>query len=82
MSFEIRWKESSIKELKKLEKGLASRIFKKTGKLQENIFSKNVKKIKGTSLFRLRVGDYRVLFEIEKDKIIIVKLGHRRNIYM
>jgi mRNA interferase RelE/StbE len=81
MSFEILWKESAIKELEKFEKGLASRIFKKVGELNNEIFSKDVKKVKGTSLFRLRVGDYRILFEIEKNKILINKIVHRKNIY-
>ncbi|KKR37618.1 MAG: Addiction module toxin, RelE/StbE family, partial [Parcubacteria group bacterium GW2011_GWC2_40_31] len=31
--------------------------------------------------WRYRVGDYRILFDINGDKIIILKIGHRKNIY-
>jgi mRNA interferase RelE/StbE len=42
-----------------------------------------VKKLKGFDLYRLRVGDYRVIMSIEKKKIIIFVLdvGHRSVIY-
>lgn len=31
--------------------------------------------------WRFRVEDYRILFDVEKDKIIILKIGHRRDVY-
>lgn len=31
--------------------------------------------------WRFRIGDYRVLFDIEKDNIIILKVGHRKDVY-
>lgn len=39
--------------------------------------------LKDSSLgtFRFRVGDYRVIFDVEGDKIVILTLGHRREIY-
>jgi len=42
-----------------------------------------VKKLIGSPYFRLRVGDYRVILNIEKNKLIIyvIELGHRKNIY-
>jgi mRNA-degrading endonuclease RelE of RelBE toxin-antitoxin system len=36
--------------------------------------------LKGTR--RLRVGDYRVIFIIEKDAVLVVKIGHRRDVYV
>ncbi len=42
----------------------------------------DVKKLKGfKNKYRLRVGDYRVLFELEKDIISVYAFGHRREIY-
>ena len=52
-----------------------------TPKLSENPFSKDIKRLKGSNDFRLRVGDYRVIFSIEKETIQILKVGHRKNIY-
>jgi len=41
----------------------------------------NVKRLKGTPAFRLRVGDYRVIFELGKDRIDVLDVGHRKDIY-
>ena len=81
MIYEIEWKENAIKDLKKLEISISNRIYKKVNELIENLYSKDIKKIKGMNAFRLRVGDYRIIFEIEKDIICVLKVGHRKNIY-
>jgi mRNA interferase RelE/StbE len=41
----------------------------------------DVKKLKGRAGARLRVGDWRIIFFEEGDKIIVVAVGHRREIY-
>ncbi|MFZ3350214.1 MAG: type II toxin-antitoxin system RelE/ParE family toxin [Xanthobacteraceae bacterium] len=41
----------------------------------------DVKRLKGRQGSRLRVGDWRVIFYEEKDAIIVVAVGHRREIY-
>ena len=79
--FNIEWKENAIKELAKLERNLNSRIYKKVNSLKENFNSVDIKRLQNSDLFRLRVGDYRVLFEIEKNIIIILKISNRKNIY-
>lgn len=79
--FSIRWKKKATKELDKLEHSLSQRIIKSIRILKENPFNKDVKKLKGINGYRLRVGDYRVIFDIEGKCIIILKVGHRKNIY-
>jgi mRNA interferase RelE/StbE len=79
--YDIEWKENVLKELEKLESPLARRIIKKVGELSENPFSKDIKRLKGCNDFRLRVGDYRIIFAIEQNTIQILKVGHRKNIY-
>lgn len=81
MKYNIEWKEHALKDLEKLESSISRRILKKADELLENPFSKDIRKLKGSNDFRLRVGDYRVIFFIEKDLIQILKVGHRRNIY-
>ncbi len=81
MTFEIIWDEKSHAELEKLEKIIARRIFKKVSELKDNPYSKDLIKLKGEEGFRLRAGDYRVILSIEKDKILMLKVGHRKNIY-
>jgi len=79
--YNIEWKEHALQNIKKLENSIARRIIKKVDELSENPFSKDIKRLKGSNDFRLRVGDYRVIFSIEKETIQILKVGHRKNIY-
>ena len=81
MMYNIEWKENAFRELEKLEGSLARRILKKVDELSENPFSRDIKRLKGCNDFRLRVGDYRVIFSIEQNTIQILKVGHRKNIY-
>lgn len=82
MTYEISIKPKALKQLKKLPKDLAERILKKA------IFIKDtpqsfMKKLESKDIWRLRVGDYRVLIDIYEDKKVmdIIKVGHRRDIY-
>jgi len=79
--FKIIWDEKAYEELHKFEPVVSRRILKKVKKLSTNPFSKDIRRVKGTDSFRLRIGDYRVLFDIDKDIIMILKVGHRKNIY-
>ena len=79
--YNLEWKENALRELEKLESSLARRILKKVDELSDNPFSKDIKRLKGCNDFRLRIGDYRVIFVIEKNRIQILKVGHRKNIY-
>ena len=81
MSFKIIWDEKAWYSLEKLEPSISRRILKKVDELFENPFSRDIKRLKGSGDFRMRVGDYRVVFAIEKDVIQILKVGHRKNIY-
>ncbi|MEK6845082.1 MAG: type II toxin-antitoxin system RelE/ParE family toxin [Nanoarchaeota archaeon] len=70
------------KQFKKLNKELQRRILEVLGriKIRPHHF---VKRLVGSSYYRLRVGDYRIVLDIQNDKLIIViiELGHRKNIY-
>ena len=83
MIFQIIWSESAAKELKKLDKTVAKRIFKKVSELSENPYHLEVTKMVGDPYFRLRIGDYRVIFDIQNDmlRILILNVGHRKNVY-
>ena len=79
--FSIEWTTKALKESEKLEKAVFIRILQKVEELKEDPFSKDIKRLKGETSFRLRVGDYRVIFDISGNKIFILKVGHRKNIY-
>lgn len=82
MKFQIIWSESAANELKKLDRAISRRIYLKVSQLVENPYH-NVIKMAGDPYFRLRVGDYRVIFDVQNDRlrILIIKVGHRKYIY-
>ena len=83
--YAIIFTDDAKKELRKLEKQTIKRIFEKTKKLiSARLDNLNIKKLKSKiSLYRLRAGDYRVIYCIKREKVIvyIVAVGHRKNIY-
>jgi mRNA interferase RelE/StbE len=81
MTFKIIWDKKAHNDIQKLDNFIARRIILKVRELGDDPFSKDIKRLKGETLFRLRVGDYRILFDIIRDTIIVLKVGHRKNIY-
>lgn len=79
--YSVKWEEKALIELEKLEKSVSMRIFNKVDKLKENINSSDIKRLKGSDKFRLRVGDYRIIFSVEGNIITLWKVGHRKNVY-
>jgi len=76
--------KSAIKELRKLPKLANNKIIKAVLELSVNPRPSKAKKLKGNSEnWRIRIGNYRVVYSID-DKILIVdirKVGHRKDIY-
>jgi len=75
--------KSSEKELASLEKPLQRKIFNKIKTLSEDPYPYGSQKLEGGKGYRLRVGNYRVVYEVFKDKLIIVviKIAHRKDVY-
>ena len=74
--------DSAYKDLKKLDKSDAIKILQTIKKLEDYPYISNVKKLTNHyPPFRLRIGDYRVLFDIEEDKIIVSNIKHRKEAY-
>ncbi len=82
MNYGVVWSETSLKQLEKLEKSIADRITRKVNEAAKNPFL-FVQKLHGLDLYRLRVGDYRVIMEIENKKMVIfiVEVCHRSIVY-
>lgn len=81
MRYQIVYEEEALGELEKLEPSITRRITSKIDKMSENPVSCDIKKLKGSDYYRLRVGDYRVIFIFEDSIIKIFKVGHRKHIY-
>ncbi len=82
MSYDVAIDPKAAEYLKKLDKATSERILKSLWKLKEKPRTFG-KVLVGINLWVLRVGDYRILYEIiEKDrKVRIFFIGHRKNIY-
>lgn len=84
MIYKIEIIESALKTLRKLPKIDANKIANKITALAQNPRPNGVQKLAGDENgYRIRSGDYRILYEIH-DKILVilvVKIGHRREVY-
>ena len=82
MAFEIIWSDLAIRQLKKFERTIARRIFNKVGDLAENPH-RFVQKLVNSPCYRIRVGDYRVILDIQGAllRILVLTVGHRESIY-
>jgi len=82
MVFEIIWSDLAIRQLKKLDRPIARRIFDKVGELADNPHHL-IQKLVNSPYHRLRVGDFRLILDIQRDvlRILVLKVGHRGSIY-
>ncbi|MBN2592189.1 MAG: type II toxin-antitoxin system RelE/ParE family toxin [Sedimentisphaerales bacterium] len=81
--YRITIKKSAVKELEALPKKDLQRIIKHIQSLSENPRHYGSQKLSGKQQYRIRQGDYRIVYSIEdKESLIdIFKIGHRREIY-
>ncbi len=84
-SYSIRILKPAIRELERLDKNVATRIVKRIDWLSENFPSIKPTALKGelSGLFKLREGDYRIIYQIlHKERTLVIHaIGHRREIY-
>ena len=80
--YEIKWTETTVQFLEKIESVDAERILEKMKLVSKNPFH-YIKRLKGIPLYSLRTGKYRVIMSIEREKLVIlvVELGNRKNVY-
>ncbi|HLF55191.1 MAG TPA: type II toxin-antitoxin system RelE/ParE family toxin [Candidatus Nanoarchaeia archaeon] len=76
------YSDAALKQLKKLDKPIQERILSAIERIQvrpESFISKLV----GRDACKFRVGDYRIILDIMQDRmlILVIEIGHRKNIY-
>lgn len=83
--YEIEIKDEAERDLSRLDKPTARRIGKKIAQLAENFDQMKAETLKGewARFFKLRVGDYRVIYKVlgEENRIEIYRVRHRREVY-
>ena len=84
MRYVLEFTTSAIREFRDLDRQLQRRITEKVTALCEDPFPPGSKKLKAQrDHFRIRVSDYRVIYRIDGKRvvIVIVRIGHRREVY-
>ncbi len=82
MKYRLVYTQRAIKDIKKLEAEMRSRIGKTLLRYQDEPL-KHAGKLTDSRLgtYRFRIGDYRVIFDIQDNDIIVLRVGHRNEIY-
>lgn len=82
-SYSIELKRSAAKELTQLPPNDRGRIIARIQALADDPRPVGAEKLSGQDRYRVRQGDYRILYEIEDQvlRIMVVKIGHRRDVY-
>ena len=81
MKYDIQFKPRAVKDIDKLSSRVQTKIIKYI-EIMGCDLTGDVKRLTNfTPEYRLRVGDYRVLFEIENNRIIVYRVRHRREVY-
>ena len=82
MTYGVIFSDCALKQLKKLEKDIQKRIISTLERIKIRP-EVHVTRLVGEPGYRLRVGDYRVILDIDEGNLIIlvIKIGHRKKIY-
>lgn len=79
--YTVEFKPRAIKDGRKIPPSQLERIFEAIERLSTGLKG-DVKRLTNyTQEYRLRIGDYRVLFEIEQDSVVIYRIRHRKEAY-
>lgn len=81
--YKVEIKRSAVKEIESLHRKDLRAVLDKIAFLSENPRPHDCKKLSGQEKYRIRCGDYRILYSIEDDILVVyvVKVGHRKDVY-
>lgn len=83
MVYRIEFVPAAARQMKNLDPPVRRRLDAAIQVLRSDPRPRACKKLSGREEYRIRVGDYRVLYEIEDSvlRVLVVKVGHRRDVY-
>ncbi len=83
--YRIRILEAAIQDLARLDKSIGRRVVRRINWLAANLDTIRLEALTGdlAGFYKLRIGDYRVIYEVlwDEETIVIHAIGHRREIY-
>ena len=83
-SYSIFFKPSAEKELRKISSPYLGKVIDRISSLSHNPRPSGVQMLKGENrYFRFRFGDYRIIYDVNdrNERITVIKIGHRREVY-
>ncbi|WP_306480808.1 type II toxin-antitoxin system RelE/ParE family toxin [Limnobacter sp.] len=82
-NYKIVFKKSVVKDLRSISNPDVRRILSTIDQLAINPRGEGCKKLTGLELYRVRCGDYRIVYEIKNSELIVsvIKVGHRSGVY-
>jgi mRNA interferase RelE/StbE len=83
-AYTVQLAESAARALRELPSRQQLRISQKIDALADNPYPPGTRKLKGQELsYRIRVGDYRVVYEVHEEAILVfvLRIGHRKDVY-
>ena len=83
MPYRIEIKRSAVKEIRRLPDTVLRRVTGAIGSLAEDPRPEGCKKLSGSEKYRIRVGDYRIVYTIDDTvvTVYIIRVRHRRDVY-
>ena len=82
-SYKVYFRKSAAKELEKLPRQTLRRVVERIESLADDPRPKSCEKLTGQELYRIRQGDYRIVYSIQDNELTIwiIKIGHRKSVY-
>ncbi|MFB3887155.1 MAG: type II toxin-antitoxin system RelE/ParE family toxin [Thermodesulfobacteriota bacterium] len=81
LRYDIQFKPRAVRDIERLPSRIQTQVLARIEDMSDDLKG-DVKRLTNfTPEYRLRVGDYRVLFEVEKEAIVIYRIRHRREVY-
>jgi mRNA interferase RelE/StbE len=79
--YRIEYGSTALNDLDSLGEKIRTQVLRKIERLKSGLHG-NIKHLRRADVaYRLRTGDYRILFDVEGDVIVIRRIGHRKNVY-
>ena len=81
--YKVEFAKSVRKDFKKIPQLEVGKILNAIFELAKDPRPPSSKKLKGEKLYRIRIGNYRVIYEIQDERLLVsvIKLGHRKDVY-
>jgi mRNA interferase RelE/StbE len=83
MNYTVELLPAAVRQLRRLPAAARARIVARVAELETDPRPPGVVKLAHEELWRIRVGDYRIVYEIHDDRllVLVVRIGHRKDVY-